>query len=92
MGVSIFQSLGQPAMPTQGSQGPQNGVMQFMSAMQQVSQMMRGAQSPMMLAKQYFPDIPDEYMNNPEQALAFVQQRYGIDSGTVQQLRQMMGV
>mgnify|MGYP006988837141 CR=1 FL=1 len=87
MGRSIFESL-QQGVPA----ASQNGVTQFVSAMQQVNQIMRGAPNPAMLAKQYFPDIPDEYLNNPEQVLAYIQQSRGIDSNAIQQLRQMMGV
>ena len=91
MGRSILGAFGIGAPQTPQAQ-PQNGVMRFMGAMQQAQQIMQSGQNPAVIAKQFFPDIPDEVMNSPDQVLSYIQQSRGIDSGAIQQLRQMMGV
>lgn len=66
---------------------------QFMNRMPPVNQMMQrlaminqAMQNPMVVIKDRFPDIPDQYANNPDAMLSYLQQTRGITNQDLQQL------
>ncbi len=55
--------------------------------MQKIQMVMRAMQNPGAFLKQKFPDIPDQYMNNPNLIMQYLQQTRGITEQDIQNVQ-----
>lgn len=58
--------------------------------MQKMSYVMQAMRNPAAFVKQFFPDIPDQISNDPNQILSYIQQTRGVSNQQIQQLQQMI--
>ena len=80
MMYDMFGGMGQPMMPAQVPMNPMQRMQMVMSAMR----------NPMGYLKQKFPDIPDQYANNPSTILQYLQQTRGITNQDIQNVQAQM--
>lgn len=90
----LFQQFfggGMPNMPSpQSPQMPQ--MMPSQNPMQMMANVMRAMMNPAAFVKQYFPDIPDNIQNDPNQVFNYLQQtRPQVTGQQIQQAQQTAG-
>lgn len=74
-------AMGQPmALPSMNPMNPMQRMQMVMSAMQ----------NPAAFLKQKFPDIPDQYLHNPNLIMQYLQQTRGITEQDIQNVQAQM--
>lgn len=61
-----------------------------MNPMQRMQMVMSAMQNPAAFVKQKFPDIPDQYMNNPSMIMQYLQRTRGITQQDIQNAQTQM--
>lgn len=89
----LFQQFFGGGMPSpQPPQMPQMPQMPNQNPMQMMANVMRAMMNPAAFVKQYFPDIPDNIQNDPNQVFNYLQQtRPQVTGQQIQQAQQTAG-
>lgn len=89
----LFQQFFGGGMPSpQPPQMPQMPQMPSQNPMQMMANVMRAMMNPAAFVKQYFPDIPDNIQNDPNQVFNYLQQtRPQVTGQQIQQAQQTAG-
>lgn len=90
MGQSIFQAagIGIPQSPATSQELHSSGGVPMMTPAQRAAFVMQAMTNPAAFAKQQFPDIPNDILNDPQQILRYLQQTRGISDQDIQRIAQ----
>lgn len=88
MGSSAFEMFGQGVsqQPVQAPRMPQAQPQMPMNPMMMGQQVMSAMNNPWAFLKQKWPDIPDEYANNPAMIMQYIQQTRNVSNQDIQNL------